>query len=287
VIVSLGIPLTNSSEDIQATERFHGFQIDWNWGPLTLGDYPDYMKADPEWGPFLPTYTDEQKAIMRGTMDFIALNYYSATYVRADPTGASGISTTLERNGQIIGPVSGTSWQNIYPPGIRDITRYMANRYDMEVMITECGTSEPLEQNETLLSTITDDSFRTNFFTEITRHLNDAISIDRTNITGFLAWSLIDNFEWNTYDQRFGVVYVDRVNGTLDRTLKNSAMFLRDYFSNAQSPFTVPRNTDAEPAPTTGSAANPPTGSGKNGGDQSISNIAFALFVGLVSTVFE
>jgi beta-glucosidase/6-phospho-beta-glucosidase/beta-galactosidase len=280
LIVSWGIPFTNSTADVEATERFHGFQLDWNWGPLTVGDYPDYMKADPEWGPFLPTYTEEQKAIMRNTMDFIALNYYSATYVRANPERPSGIETTLFRDGQIIGPTSGTSWQNIYPSGIRDIMRYVVQRYNgMELIITECGTSEPNEQNETNIDTIIQDDFRTNFFRGITSSLRDAVTIDRTPIKAFLAWALIDNFEWNTYDQRFGVVYVDRANGTLDRTAKNSANFLREFFRGSVSPFTLPN-----PGRTTSTNAPAPTKTG-SGNNAFSSGIAFAWVVGLLSSL--
>jgi beta-glucosidase len=274
LIVSYGVPLTNSQADIDATNRFMTFQTDWNWGPLTTGDYPDYMKADPDWGPFLPTYTNAQKELMRGTMDFVALNYYSATYVRADAGASGGYATTLMRNGEIIGPVSGTEWQNMYPEGIRGISKWMADTYKMEVVITECGTSEPQEQTFTSLDQVVDDKFRLGFFQGITNALNDAIIKDNTPITMFLAWALIDNFEWNTYDQRFGVVYVDRITGSLNRTIKSSGAFLKEYFNNAKSPFKLPVKSDNGPS----STGNSPS-KGNNGFTLSIS---FSLVLGII-----
>ena len=41
-------------------------------------------------------------------------------------------------------------------------------------------------------------------------------------VMGYLYWSLLDNFEWNSgYDMRFGLVYVDYETGA--RVIKDSA----------------------------------------------------------------
>ena len=48
-----------------------------------------------------------------------------------------------------------------------------------------------------------------------------------TDIQGYFAWSLMDNFEWAYgYDKRFGVVRVDY--DTQVRTIKRSGQWFRD-----------------------------------------------------------
>ena len=50
-------------------------------------------------------------------------------------------------------------------------------------------------------------------------------------LTGYFAWSLLDNFEWAWgYDKRFGIVYVDYE--TLERTPKQSARWFQDFLAS-------------------------------------------------------
>lgn len=250
LIVNFGVPYTNAEADITATNVFLQKQTDWNWGPLTGGDYPAYLKQSTDFGPYLPVYTPAQQAMMKGTLDFLGLNYYSANYI-----SGSGASVPP------IGPVSGTSWQNLYPVGIRGLTKWASSYYNgMDVFVTECGTSVPNELN-LKLDEIIDDTFRQDFFSQIVSNLTEAVLVDKTPIKAFLAWALLDNFEWNTYDQVFGMIGIDRQNGTLTRNVKNSAKFLSNNFATSKSPLQVL----APSVGTAGSAATGPTGSNANG----------------------
>ena len=49
--------------------------------PLTQGDYPFIMRALV--GDRLPQFTQEQSEIMKGSFDFLGLNYYTTNYAKS------------------------------------------------------------------------------------------------------------------------------------------------------------------------------------------------------------
>jgi len=55
-----------------------------------------------------------------------------------------------------------------------------------------------------------------------------AKNLDSCNVKGFTAWSLMDNFEWNTgYSERFGIHYVNFSDPSRPRVPKGSAYWYR------------------------------------------------------------
>ena len=47
------------------------------------------------------------------------------------------------------------------------------------------------------------------------------------NVTGYFAWSLLDNFEWSLgYEKRFGIIGIDYA--TQERIWKDSALRYRE-----------------------------------------------------------
>jgi beta-glucosidase/6-phospho-beta-glucosidase/beta-galactosidase len=98
---------------------------------------------------------------------------------------------------EVLEPITlGTPWQSIYTPGLQGLSRWANSYYpNIDIFITECGTSVRGELSMTVAETI-NDTFRQNFFEGIVDSLTLAIEQDRLPIKAFLAWSLFDNFEW-------------------------------------------------------------------------------------------
>ena len=51
--------------------------------PLTYGDYPETMKAIV--GHRLPKFTKEESALVKGSIDFLGVNYYTTNYAANNP----------------------------------------------------------------------------------------------------------------------------------------------------------------------------------------------------------
>lgn len=198
LIIAYYIPVDTA--DIPGANELTQSQADWLWAPLVTGDYPSYLRSlvtvDLE-GKYLPAFTADQQSSMRGTLDYLAINYYSASYY-------NGVSQrpkpTIPRQPDQV------SWQDSYPQGIRDISKLLSSYYasmgmtskngKAEIMISECGYGSTSEAFATSIATRVNDVDREKFFSGITDALRDAVLIDNTPITSFIAWSLLDNLEY-------------------------------------------------------------------------------------------
>lgn len=207
----------------------------WFLDPFLTGDYPASMRADPTIGQYLPTFSGAEKAALRLGLPFIALNYYTSYYVYSDPTpGVPGLysSTTTNQAGVDIGPVSGIEWQRVFPQGLKKALLWLHNRYpNSRFWLSEIGCAGPGESTKPL-SEVPNDDFRIAFLSDHLNAVYEAIKEGNMLIDAILVWSLMDNWEWQFgYGPRFGVVGVDYTGGTLTRTVKKSALWLKEHFS--------------------------------------------------------
>jgi len=78
-----------------------------------------------------------------------------------------------------------------------------------------------------------EDKQRTQYYRDYINEMLKAINIDGVNVTGYTAWSLMDNYEWRRgYTQRFGVHYVNFSDPNLTRVPKSSAIELKKIFND-------------------------------------------------------
>lgn len=70
------------------------------------------------------------------------------------------------------------------------------------------------------------DTTRIHYYKTYLQNMKKAIN-KGANVTGYFAWSLVDNFEWlSGYTSRFGIIYVD-YKDNLKRIPKMSAYWFK------------------------------------------------------------
>jgi beta-glucosidase len=160
-------------------------------------------------------------ALVRRPMDFLGINYYSRSVVRGDPGAPPPGAVRVPQTGRAH---TDMGWE-IYPAGLTAILRWVHDRYGpVPMYVTENGAAfpEPASSDGTPL----DDQARVAYLRSHIQAAHAAV-VAGVDLRGYVAWSLLDNFEWNYgYAKRFGIVHVDR--DTQRRTPKTSAAFYRE-----------------------------------------------------------
>ncbi|KAK2973382.1 hypothetical protein RJ640_024865 [Escallonia rubra] len=214
----------DDDEDLKAKRRALDFNLGWLnkgfMGPLAKGKYPDSMIE--RVGDRLPRFAKEEIEVVKGSYDFIGINYYTGEYV------------TIRGMGRIW-----VEWQGpmfcFYPVGLQKLLSYVKTEYDNPIIyVTENGYDEldtKLPMPERRL-----DNGRIECHQKHLYYLSKAISEDKVNVKGYFAWSLLDNFEWGLgYTIRLGLVHVDFQNG-LTRYPKSSALWFTKFLKGDRGP---------------------------------------------------
>lgn len=164
--------------------------------PVTKGTYPEAICQ--KLGKDAPDVRPEDLKVMN-QYDFIGLQYYNDRLVMHGVEDDSNPDIPVQEFTQMGWPIT--------PYGFYESIMAMQNQYQAkEIVITENGSAWP----DTLShdGKVFDDK-RQKFMKEHLYQLHRAITAG-ANVTGYFAWSLMDNFEWASgYRPRFGIVYVD------------------------------------------------------------------------------
>ncbi|KAG6464699.1 hypothetical protein O3G_MSEX014674 [Manduca sexta] len=199
-----GIP--NSPDDVEPGEIAMDFEVGLYSHPIFTdkGGFPPRVikriaERSAEQGfakSRLPELSDEEIKYIKGTSDFYGFNHYSTKFITTegyqpgkypipsyeDDIGAVGTYLDYERGAVI--------HCTVIPKGIRKALKWVKeNCNNPPIMITEngFGTYKGL-----------DDKKRIAYYQKYLNSILDAMELDGCNVTQYTAWSLMDNFEWDS-----------------------------------------------------------------------------------------
>jgi beta-glucosidase len=210
------VPVIETAENIAAAREALREGTGMFLTPIFEGAYhPAYLEDQGADG---PAFTEAEMKVISSPLDFLGINCYAPTYVRADATAKRGWAA-IPCDEQY--PKMHMPWLNIGPAILYWSPRLcFENWKPAAIYITENGCANPDRLDE---KGEVNDIGRVMFLQNHLMHLHRAVA-EGVPVKGYFLWSLMDNFEWACgYTKRFGIHYVNYA--TQERTSKLSAKY--------------------------------------------------------------
>ena len=204
---SAAIPFSDKAEDIEAarakyfdvTKDTLTWNVSWWSDPVLLGRYPEETEAFELYGKDLPDGWREDLKVISEPIDFYAQNIYHGSYFKAFEKGYKKVLDPLNT------ARSGIGWP-VMPSALYWGPKFLYERYGLPILISENGMCC---HDTVSLDGMVHDPNRIDYMHRYLCEISKAIE-DGIEITGYMYWSFMDNFEWALgYVPRFGLVYVD------------------------------------------------------------------------------
>lgn len=228
-------PLSDREKDHKAAAVANEFMNFITLDPLLKGHYPQDLSRRLRL--FAPKLGSDDMAKINAPVDFIGINNYQREFARHSwlmpflNAWIVGGGEVAERD-YVKDGVQYTSmgWE-VYPQAIYEAVKWLQDDYgNPTVMITENGAAF----EDTVVNGEVDDPKRIAYLHDYLSQIKRAMD-EGANVTGYFAWTLLDNFEWATgYSKRFGLIHVDY--DTQQRTIKNSGHWYRELIHRSQNP---------------------------------------------------
>ncbi len=214
---SATVPLLETPEHIEAAKKAYREMNARFLTAVMEGNYTDAYLAG--LGAAAPKSTPDEMRAIGSKLDFVGLNVYQPTYVRADES-ARGFAHVPSPASY---PHMFSSWLTIGPEALYWSPKLASTLWTIPaIYITENGTSSADVLNEK--GEVLDSDrvmYLRNYLTQLQRAVAEGVPVK-----GYFLWSLLDNYEWaDGYEKRFGITYVDFQ--TQKRTPKMSALLYK------------------------------------------------------------
>jgi len=220
-------PASDDPRDAAAASVADGFRNRIFFDPVLRGCYPEDVLE--RLGPAAPPVLDGDLAIISAPLDFLGVNNYSRSIVRA---GEDGEPIELPAPA---GPTTSMGWE-VYPDAIYEVLTRLHGEYDTPpIYVTENGAAFA---DVRAADGSVDDPERIVYLAGYVDAVARAMA-EGVPVRGYFVWSLLDNFEWSYgYTQRFGLIYVDFE--TLERVPKSSFEWYRGLAASGRAPELTP-----------------------------------------------
>ncbi|GAB79372.1 6-phospho-beta-glucosidase [Austwickia chelonae] len=228
-------PLSPDPRDVLAAKKAE--EVNYAFADVHCrGEYPGYLlRRFREEGVELAV-TEQDRADLKHTVDFVSFSYYMSVCETADP------AKRVSGQGNIIGgvpnptiPASEWGWQ-IDPVGLRIVLNDYWQRWGKPLFVVENGLGAKDELVEVDgVRTVVDD-YRIAYLNDHLVQVREALA-DGVHLLGYTTWGPIDLVSASTAElsKRYGFIYVDRHDdgsGTLARYRKKSFGWYRDVIAS-------------------------------------------------------
>jgi beta-glucosidase len=219
-------PWRDTPDDVDAARRVDGLQNRLFLDPVLLGHYPQDVLEDVADLGLAASVHEVDLAVIGTPIDLLGINYYTRHLVTADRTHAAGdprpaspwVGSEHVRMVATELPKTAMGW-DIDSAGLFEVLKRVHDDYpEVPLYVTENGAAF---DDEVGSDGQVHDLERTDYLEQHLSACHDAMAAG-VPLSGYFAWSLLDNFEWaEGYSKRFGLIYVDYA--TQRRIPKDSA----------------------------------------------------------------
>ena len=244
---NVAFPLDPSDpSDVAAAARYQDFVLGIQANPLFLGEnYPKSILSTK--GITLTPLSPANLSHIAHTVDFLSVDPYTAQFATSPRHGIDAcaanpsdplypgciILSNVQSNGWINGDQS-YQWDYLTPQYFRQHLNYMWNTYRPSgIAITEFGFNPFMEYARTV-NAQRYDLERAEYYVDYLSEMLKAMYEDGVNVIGAFAWSIVDNNEFGSYEQQYGMQIVNRTDPMLKRTFKRSMFDFVDFFQRRQ-----------------------------------------------------
>ena len=227
-------PMTDRDKDHRAAAVGNEFMNFITLDPLIKGHYPKDLARRLRF--FAPKFGADDMTRINAPVDFIGINNYQREFARHTWL-VPFLNAWIEGGGEVAegdfvkDGVQYTSmgWE-VYPEAIYEALKWLQDDYgNPTVMITENGAAF----DDVVVDGVVDDPKRVAYLEAYMGQVKRAMD-EGSSVTGYFAWSLMDNFEWATgYSKRFGLIHVDYE--TQQRIIKSSGRWYHDLIKRSQA----------------------------------------------------